>query len=50
MPLTAWPVDAVEDGGVPDPVRMVRISAQAYNELGEVGRLADVLREVYGRG
>lgn len=50
VPLTAWPVDAVEDGGVASPVRMVRISAQAYNDLGEVRRLADVLGGAFGRG
>lgn len=46
VPITAFPVDATADGGVADPARFVRISAQQYNDLSQVQRLADVLREV----
>jgi isopenicillin-N epimerase len=46
VPITAFPVDATAEGGVADPARFVRISAQQYNDLSQVQRLADVLREV----
>jgi isopenicillin-N epimerase len=50
VPITAFPVDATAEGGVADPARFVRISAQQYNDLAQVQRLADVLREVLRLG
>ena len=46
VPLTAFPVDATAEGGVADPMRFVRISAQQYNDLSQVERLAAALREM----
>jgi len=46
VPITAFPVDATAEGGVADPARYVRISAQRYNDMAQYGRLADVLREM----
>ena len=46
VPLTAFPVDATAEGGVADPQRFVRISAQQYNDLSQVERLATALREM----
>jgi isopenicillin-N epimerase len=50
VPITAFPVDGTAEGGVADPARLVRISAQQYNDLSQVQRLADVLREVVRLG
>jgi len=46
VPITAFPVAAVEAGGVDEPARYVRISAQRYNDVTQYGRLADALREM----
>ena len=46
VPITSFPVAAVEQGGVAEPARYVRISAQRYNDVTQYGRLADALREM----
>ena len=50
VPITAWPVDAVEAPGGASPARFVRISAQRYNDIGQYAALADALREMFGPG
>ena len=50
VPITAWPVDAVEASGSVSPARFVRISAQRYNDIGQYAALADALREMFGSG
>ena len=46
VPITAFPVDATQEGGVADPARYVRISAQRYNDISQYRLLADALREM----
>ena len=54
VPVSTWPVDAAFEPGVaPDPgagprARLLRISAQAYNDVGQFAELASALRSMLG--
>jgi isopenicillin-N epimerase len=48
VPVTTWPVDAVFEGEPPVRSRLVRISAQRYNEPAQYAALADALRDLLG--
>ena len=50
VPITAWPVDAVESPGGRPPARFVRNSAQRYNDIGQYAALAVALGEMFGHG
>lgn len=43
VPITPWPVRAARSPGAEPSMRLVRISAQRYNELADYERLADAL-------
>jgi len=43
VPITSWPVRAARSPGDGPTIRLIRISAQRYNEPADFDRLADTL-------
>jgi isopenicillin-N epimerase len=50
VPVSTWPVDAALDPGEGPRARLVRVSLQAYNDIGQVEALASALRSMRGSG
>jgi isopenicillin-N epimerase len=48
VPVSTWPVDAALEAGEAPRARLLRVSAQAYNDIDQVGRLAQALRSMRG--
>jgi isopenicillin-N epimerase len=49
VPVSSWPVDAALEPGMTPRARLLRISAQAYNDVGQFEELASALRSMRGR-
>lgn len=50
VPVSTWPVDAALEPGEAPRARLLRISAQAYNDVGQMDELASALRSMRGAG
>jgi len=48
VPVSTWPVDAALEPGEPPRARLLRVSAQAYNDIGQFEALASALRSMRG--
>jgi selenocysteine lyase/cysteine desulfurase len=48
VPVSTWPVDAALDAGEAPRERLLRVSLQAYNDLGQVDALASALGSMRG--
>ena len=48
VPVPIWPVDAAVDDQATPRLRLLRVSAQAYNDIGQVERLVAALRSMRG--
>ena len=48
VPVSTWPVDAALDSGEAPRARLLRVSLQAYNDIGQVEALASALRSMRG--
>lgn len=48
VPVSTWPVDAALDTGEAPRERLLRVSLQAYNDIGQVDALASALRSMRG--
>jgi isopenicillin-N epimerase len=48
VPVSTWPVDAALESGEAPRARLLRISAQAYNDVGQMDELASALRSMRG--
>jgi isopenicillin-N epimerase len=46
VPVSTWPVDAALDEGEAPQARLIRVSAQAYNDIGQIDALASALRSM----
>jgi isopenicillin-N epimerase len=49
VPVSTWPVEAALEPGVAPQARILRISAQVYNDVGQFEELASALRSMRGR-
>lgn len=50
VPVSTWPVDAALESDDAPRARLLRISAQAYNDVGQMDELASALRSMRGSG
>jgi isopenicillin-N epimerase len=50
VPVSTWPVDAALEPGAAPRACLLRISAQAYNDVGQFEELASALRSMRGSG
>ena len=50
VPVSTWPVDAALAPGEAPRERLMRVSLQAYNDIGQVDALASALRSMRGSG
>ena len=50
VPVSTWPVDAALDSGEAPRARLLRVSLQAYNDIGQIDALASALRSMRGSG